>query len=108
MKKFLITFILIAVSLSAFSESWERKIYKASSSVTGSEISLGHLEGYSGIRKFGANLLVSDSEEVIWPLGGAYTWPTTATTWTISSADVDDTSAGTGARTVEIHALDAD
>ena len=44
--------------------------------------------------------------ETIWSEGGIYVYPTTALTMKISSSDTDDTSAGSGARTVEIIGLD--
>ena len=57
--------------------------------------------------KFGYNAAVSSTEETVWMQGGRYVWPTSASTMTISSADANDTSAGTGAQTVTINGLDA-
>lgn len=64
-------------------------------------------QGILPVRKFGRNPDVSTSEETCWPEGGIYSWPSSATTMTISSASANDASAGTGARTVEIHGLDS-
>ena len=57
--------------------------------------------------KFGTNSSVGNSVETIWQQGGLYSYPPSASTMTVSSSDVNDTSAGTGARTVLISGLDA-
>lgn len=44
--------------------------------------------------------------EDIWPLGGVYPFLSAASALEILSSDIDDTSAGTGARTVLINGLD--
>ena len=44
----------------------------------------------------------------LWDKGIIYTYATTAVTLGVSSSDAKDTSAGVGARTVEIQGLDAD
>jgi hypothetical protein len=62
---------------------------------------------YSEVYKFGENTAVSTTEETIWTLGGAKTWPAAAVALEVSSSDIDDTSAGTGAQTVTIEGLDA-
>jgi hypothetical protein len=46
--------------------------------------------------------------ETIWAEGGLYSYLTAATVLKVSSSSVNDTSAGTGARTVELSGLDAD
>lgn len=61
---------------------------------------------YKQIYKFGQNQSVGNSDETIWEEGGLYVYPPSATTMTVSSSDANDTSAGTGARTVEIFGLD--
>lgn len=45
--------------------------------------------------------------ETVWPLGGLYALPSAAAATTIVSASANDTSAGTGARTVKVTGLDA-
>jgi hypothetical protein len=60
------------------------------------------------IFKFGNNTTVSDSLETIWAEGGLYSYLTAATVLKVSSSSTDDSSAGTGARTVELFGLDAD
>ena len=62
--------------------------------------------GYSSVFKFGFNADVSTTEEVVWFQGGAYSHPSSASTMTLSSSNANDTSAGTGARTVEVFGLD--
>ena len=57
--------------------------------------------------KFGYNAAVGNTAETLWAYGGLYTWPTAAATMDITSSDANDTSAGTGARTIVIEGLDA-
>ena len=61
---------------------------------------------YKQVYKFGQNASVGNSIETIWLEGGLYVYPPSATTMTVSSSDANDTSAGTGARTVLISGLD--
>jgi hypothetical protein len=63
---------------------------------------------YKQIYKFGQNASVGNSLETIWLEGGLYAYPPSATTMTVSSSDANDTSAGTGARTIQIAGLDGD
>ena len=63
---------------------------------------------YKQIYKFGQNASVGNSVETIWQQGGLYSYPPSATTMTVSSSDTNDTSAGTGARTIQILGLDGD
>ena len=62
---------------------------------------------YKQVYKFGQNAVVGNSMETIWQQGGLYSYPPSASTMTVSSSDVNDTSAGTGARTVLISGLNA-
>ena len=72
------------------------------------DVSSGALSpSYKQILKFGTNPTVNNSLHTIWQQGGLYSYPPSASTMTVSSSDVNDTSAGTGARTVEIFGLDA-
>lgn len=57
--------------------------------------------------KFGFNVDVDDALETVWAQGGLYSYLSTATVLKISSSDTNDTSAGTGARTVTLYGLDA-
>ena len=52
-------------------------------------------------------LAITNVEETIWTEGGIYVYPTSAEAVYISSTDANDTSAGTGARTVKVFGLDA-
>jgi hypothetical protein len=58
-------------------------------------------------RKFGVNETVGTSYEPIWGNSGAYTFPTTAEGFRVQAGgNINDTSGGTGARTIEITYLD--
>ena len=58
--------------------------------------------------KFGFNPDVDDSEETVWTQGGLYSYLSSASVLKVSSSSTADTSAGTGARTVQLYGLDAD
>ncbi len=62
---------------------------------------------YKEIYKFGNNPVVGNTLETIWSQGGLYSYPASASTMTVSSSDANDTSSGTGARTVRISGLNA-
>ncbi len=70
------------------------------------QVARGQIPGHKTIFKFGYNSDVGNTKETIWEQGGLYAYPASATVMTISSSSTDDTSAGTGARTVEIFGLD--
>jgi hypothetical protein len=57
--------------------------------------------------KFGFNPDVDDSEETVWAQGGLYSYLSSASVLKVSSSSTADTSAGTGARTVQLYGLDA-
>lgn len=71
-------------------------------------VAAGLFAGYYIVNKFGRNADV-DAAEDIWDGGGDYTgFPTgSAETITVVSSSVNDTSSGTGARTLRIYGLDA-
>ena len=71
-------------------------------------VAIGRVDGVAPFRKFGYCLSRSTSPLPIWPLNTDYTFPTTAATLSIASADTNDTAAGTGARSVTVFGLDAD
>ena len=48
----------------------------------------------------------SITREDVWAAGGVLVYPTTGEQWEVLSDDVNDTSAGTGARTIKITGLD--
>jgi hypothetical protein len=77
--------------------------------LAGALLAAGKVPGYSVMHKYGR--LPSPTNDVwedVWAEGGAYTWQPAAVTLGVSSASTADTSAGTGARTLEIQGLDAD
>ena len=57
--------------------------------------------------KFGFNPDIDDALETVWAQGGLYSYLSAATVLKVSSSDANDTSAGTGARTVTLYGLDA-
>jgi len=71
------------------------------------QVSRGQIQGHEAFCLFGINSDVGASLETVWVGGGSYTFPSSATTTTISSSNVNDTSAGTGARTVFVEGLNA-
>lgn len=70
------------------------------------EVAKGNVTGHSLVNKFGFDGAVTSTLN---PVADAqvYQTPTTAQSLEIVSSDANDTSAGTGARTVEIQGLDA-
>jgi hypothetical protein len=70
------------------------------------QVARGQIQGHESVIVFGYNPDVDTSEESIWPDGGTIVHPTTASVLKVSSSDANDTSAGTGARTVFIVGLD--
>jgi len=72
----------------------------------GLQVSRNQIQGHTPIIVFGYNPDVDTSEESVWPDGGTIPHPTSASVLKISSSSANDTSAGTGARTVFIEGLD--
>ena len=72
------------------------------------QVSRGQIAYHKPLFKFGNNATVGNSLETIWAEGGLYSYLTAATVLKVSSSSTDDTSAGTGARTVQLYGLDAD
>jgi hypothetical protein len=72
------------------------------------QVARGQIAYHKPLFKFGNNTTVGDSLETIWAEGGLYSYLTAATVLKVSSSSTDDTSAGTGARTVQLYGLDAD
>ena len=56
--------------------------------------------------KFGFNADIDDSLETVWAQGGLYSYLASTSVLKVSSSSTADTSAGTGARTVELFGLD--
>ena len=70
------------------------------------EVAKGNIAGHSLVNKFGFNDAVGATLQPIAD-GAVYQTPTTAQSLEIVSSSANDTSAGTGARSVEIQGLDA-
>jgi hypothetical protein len=71
------------------------------------QVARGQVDGHKTLFKFGINGDVGTSVETVWAQGGTYAYPASATVMKISSSSADDTSAGTGARSIAIFGLDA-
>jgi hypothetical protein len=71
------------------------------------QVARGHVGWHETQFKFGFNPDVDDSLETVWAEGGLYGYLSSATTLKISSSSANDTSAGTGARTVTVSGLDS-
>src|SRR6056300_950143 len=72
------------------------------------QVARGQIAYHKPLFKFGNNIAVGNSLETIWAEGGLYSYLTSATVLKVSSSSTDDTSAGTGARTVQLFGLDGD
>lgn len=73
------------------------------------ETALGRRQGSTTWNKFGYNGDVdTGTNEVLAAFGGTFTILTSASTLTLVSSSANDTSAGTGARSVVIYGVDAD
>ena len=71
-------------------------------------VARGLVAGHTIVNKFGSNPAIkSTGFETVWTHGELYPWPTGAETVNVASTDANDTSAGTGARTVLIQGLNS-
>ena len=71
------------------------------------QVSRGQIQGHRNVTVFGFNPDVDTTQVSVWPLPSLITFPAAALQMTVSSASADDTSAGTGARTIVVQGLDA-
>jgi len=71
------------------------------------QVSRGQVAWHRAVVIFGFNSDVDSSPETIWPGGGLLAFPASPIRMKVSSANANDTSDGTGARTVFIGGLDA-
>lgn len=71
------------------------------------QVSRGQIQGHRNVTVFGFNPDVDTTQVSIWPLPSLITYPTAALQMTVSSTSANDTSAGTGARTIVVEGLDA-
>ena len=75
----------------------------------GLQVARGQVEQHTVRHIFGFNPDIdSAAEETVWTPGGLYTSSDTAITMTVSSSSASDTSAGTGARSVQIVGINGD
>jgi hypothetical protein len=73
------------------------------------QVARGQISWHKRLFQFGTNTAVGTGFSTLWPGGGTlYAYPSAATVLKISSANANDASAGTGARTVVVNGLDAD
>lgn len=70
------------------------------------QTSRGQISFHQAVTVFGYNDDVDTAPETIWPQGGILPFLSAASVLTVSSDSADDTSAGTGARTVYLGGLD--
>jgi len=69
-------------------------------------IALGCLPDRRVWSKIGYNPSVGTAEELIWPVGGTYTWPSSTMGMEVISVSADDDVTGTGVQKVQINYLD--
>jgi len=71
------------------------------------QVARGQISWHESITIFGYNSDVDTAIETVWPYGGLLAFPSTALQLKVSSSSANDTSNGTGARTVFLSGLDA-
>lgn len=71
------------------------------------QVARGQIQGHKTLFKFGNNEDINGSLETIWSYGGLYVYPTSAIQMKVSSTSANDTSNGTGARTIVVSGLNA-
>lgn len=71
------------------------------------QVARGQVAWHRSVVVFGFNGDVDSNPETIWPGGGVLAFPSAALQMTVSSSSANDTSSGTGARTIYISGLDA-
>lgn len=69
-------------------------------------VSQGEVSGSTTLYKFGYNGDVTSTEETIWTPGGDINYRDDAITVEVSSSNINDTSGGTGARTIKVIGVD--
>jgi hypothetical protein len=71
------------------------------------QVSRGQIQGHRNVTVFGFNPDVDSTQVSVWPLPSLISFPASALQMTVSSSSANDTSAGTGARTIVVQGLDA-
>lgn len=110
MKKLIVLLIICVFAFNASADPIYRPNAEQQSGTFAIDACIGSVIGVSCINKFGANADIDlGSSETVWSTGGLYPWASVATAQAVEivSSDANDTSAGTGARTVEVQGLDA-
>ena len=69
------------------------------------QVARGQIPNHKSLFKFGNNPDINGSLETIWSYGGLYVYPTSAIQMKVSSTSANDTSNGTGARTIVVSGL---
>jgi hypothetical protein len=72
------------------------------------QVARGQIVGHRSVTVFGFNPDVDQTEVSVWPLPSLIARPSAALQMRVSSTNINDTAAGTGARTIVIEGLDAD
>ena len=70
------------------------------------DIAQGNISGHLNVFCNGYNPDVDNTEEHLWPVGGLYSFPSSAIQMQVVSTNANDAAAGTGVQTVRIHYLD--
>src|SRR5210317_2535690 len=70
------------------------------------QVARGQISFHESVHKFGFNSAVDTTLATVWAQGGLYSYLGSASALYISSSSVNDTAAGTGARTVTVSGLD--
>jgi len=70
------------------------------------EVGLGNIPGKSFNRAIGRNPAVGTAFEDIWDSGGILDYPTSGEAWEVVSSSANDSSAGTGMRTLRVFYMD--
>jgi hypothetical protein len=73
----------------------------------GLQVSRGQIQGHRNVTVFGFSADVDQTQVSVWPLPSLITFPASALQMTVSSTSANDTSAGTGTRTIVVQGLDA-
>ena len=71
------------------------------------QVSRGQIAFHRNVTVFGFNADVDTAQVTVWPLPSLITFPAAPLQMTVSSTNANDTSNGTGARTIVVQGLDA-
>lgn len=72
------------------------------------EVARGNIPNTDIVSIIGTNTATGTTSETIWPEGGMVSFPSSASSMTVSSSNTNDNSSGSGARMVRIDGLDED